>query len=60
MRVCTLPGTLVRCLLDKMMVSSNHTITHEVNEERQSLVANTLHDLLVAMRTRLVHHILLS
>ena len=40
-RVHTRPGTLVRCLLDTMMVSSNHTFTLKIHEERQSLVANT-------------------
>ena len=39
--VHTLSGTLVGCLLDMTMVSSNHTIKLKIDEERQRLVANT-------------------
>ena len=38
-RVHTQPGVLVRCLLNTTIVSSNHTITLKIHEERQSLVA---------------------
>ena len=41
MRVCTSSGTLVRCLLNMMMVSSNHTISLKIHVERRSLVTNT-------------------
>ena len=41
-RVRALPGTLVKCLLNTTMVSSNHTITLKIHEERQSLVASTI------------------
>ena len=42
MRIHTRPGTLVRCLLNTTVVSTNHTITLKLHEERQSLLENTL------------------